>query len=60
MVHSEDEFRQTLRTTNASLDRTGRRMCFSEKSIRMLIDDSDLSMKLKLLEPDLMTAFVEY
>jgi thiamine-phosphate pyrophosphorylase len=49
MVHSEEEFQQTLRIIDASLNRIGEGLRFLEELARMLFNDSALTLKLKTL-----------
>jgi thiamine-phosphate pyrophosphorylase len=47
MVNSDEEFRQTLRIIDASLNRIGEGLRFLEELARMLFNDTDLTLKLK-------------
>ncbi len=49
MVNSEEEFRQTMRVIDASLNRIGEGLRFLEETARMILNDSSVTQELKTL-----------
>lgn len=60
MVNSEEEFRQTVRIVDASLNRIGEGLRFLEELARMIFNDADITRRVKSLRHRLVISDISF